>query len=82
MKTGIGIIAEVEQVIWMTENPRYPAEERYVGEFQTTAGEIFPFTSDISVPTDDGYWKAIGRFDRERGAMIISDYNISKNDPI
>jgi len=61
METGIGTITEVENIIWCVENPHYPAEERYIGELETTAGIQILFVSDIPVPIERRNWKAVGR---------------------
>lgn len=74
METGIGVITEVEETLWIMENPRYPAQERYIGKVKTIAGEELFFVSDIDIPVDQNYWKAIGRFDKDKQVIEIADF--------
>jgi len=75
MSTGIGVIIEVKSIIWIMENPRYPAEKRYLGQMVTSAGEVLDFATDTALPTDQRDWKAIGRVNRKRSMIEISNYN-------
>ena len=80
METGIGVIVEVNQVLWIQESPQYPAKERYLGELETFAGEILGFASDVTVPEDQGGWKAIGRIDWDQDVLKIADCSRPAND--
>lgn len=64
------------------ENPQYPAEERYIKELETCAGEILEFATDIAVPQDQQDWKAVGRIDWEQDILKISDHSKRPNDKI
>lgn len=80
MQTGIGAIIEVKEVVWVAENRRYPAENRYLGELETTAGERVFFISDIPVPVKRREWKAVGRLKKGRTVLEIADHDDRENE--
>jgi hypothetical protein len=80
MQTGIGVIVEVDQILWIQESSQYPAEERYIGELETVAGETLGFAADVSVPIDQGRWKAIGRIDWNQNVLKIANHSKRIND--